>query len=66
MEQIRADNPHIVFADSSRRGYVVVDLTPDRCDARFRVIDDAADPLSAVSTQAAFVVEAGRPGAERA
>jgi alkaline phosphatase D len=66
MEQIRADNPHIVFADSSRRGYVVVDLTADRCDARFRVIDDAADPLSAVSTQAAFAIEAGRPGAKRA
>ena len=66
MAEIRADNSHVLFADSSRRGYVVVDLTPERCVARFRVVDDAADPASAVSTQATFVVEAGRPGAEPA
>jgi hypothetical protein len=45
---------------------VVVDLTPERCVATFRVVDDPADPFTAVSAQAAFAVEAGRPGAKPA
>jgi alkaline phosphatase D len=64
LDAIRAANPHIRFADSTRRGYVVVDLTPERCLARFQVIDDATDPNTVVSTQATFTVEAGRPGAQ--
>ena len=65
MDAIRADNPHVRYADSTQRGYVVVELTRDRCVARFRVVDDATDPAAAVSTQATFAIQAGRPGAQR-
>ena len=62
LDAIRADNSHVRFADASRRGYVAVEVTRERCVARFRVVDDATDPAAAVSTQVTFAVEAGRPG----
>ncbi len=65
MDAIRADNSHVRYADSTQRGYVVVELTRDRCVAQFRVVDDATDPAAAVSTQATFAIQAGRPGAQR-
>jgi alkaline phosphatase D len=65
MDAIRADNSHVRYADATQRGYVLVDLTRERCVAQFRVLDDATDPDAAVSTQATFAIEAGRPGAVR-
>ena len=61
---VMRDNPHIRFGDSSHRGYVVVDVTQERSTARLRVVDEATDPATGVATQAAFVIEAGRPGAQ--
>jgi alkaline phosphatase D len=62
---ILRDNPHIKHGDSRRRGYVVVDVTPQRSTARLRVIDDPADRRTGVATQATFAIDAGRPGAHR-
>ncbi len=59
---IRAANPHIHFADASRRGYVAIDAGRDRLEARLRVVDSVHQPDSPVSTAATFHVEAGRPG----
>jgi alkaline phosphatase D len=59
------DNPHILFGDSSRRGYFVVDVTPERCTARLRVIDNPTDRQTGVRTAVTFAVDAGRPGALR-
>ena len=59
------ENPHIVHGDSSRRGYTLVEVTPERCTARLRVVDDATDRETPVSTAATFAVDAGRPGAQR-
>ncbi|MFI5401274.1 MAG: alkaline phosphatase D family protein [SAR324 cluster bacterium] len=56
------DNPHVRFFDSRVRGYVAVDLTPERMTARFRAISDRRDPQATVSTLRTFVVEDGRPG----
>ena len=58
----RADNPHIKFAHSEKRGYVCLEITPERCEARLRVIDNEKKRASSVATLAAFVVENGRPG----
>jgi alkaline phosphatase D len=58
-------NPHIHFGDSTHRGYVVVDVTADRCSAAVRVLADPRDRDSGVSTVATFEVQAGRPGARR-
>jgi alkaline phosphatase D len=57
------DNPHVRYFESRRRGYVSVELTPDRLTARLRTLSDARDPRATVSTLESFVVESGRPGA---
>ncbi|ROP43822.1 alkaline phosphatase D family protein [Pseudokineococcus lusitanus] len=56
-----AENPHIRYA-SSLRGYVLVDLTPERMTARYRVLDRVQEAGAPARTGATFAVEAGRPG----
>jgi alkaline phosphatase D len=58
-------NPHVHYARRDERGYVAFRLSPDRLDARLRVVSDAADPAATVRTAATFHVEAGRAGAVR-
>jgi len=60
------DNPHILHGDSAHRGYWVLDITAERCTSRLRLIDDPADRQAGIVTAATFVVDAGRPGAQRA
>ncbi|MEM9964786.1 MAG: alkaline phosphatase D family protein [Asticcacaulis sp.] len=55
-------NPHIKFFDSRERGYVAIDLTPERLEARLQVISDRRDPQATVSTLKTHVVESGRAG----
>ncbi len=59
-------NPHVKFFDSRERGYVSVDLTPERMETRFQAISDRTDPHATVSTLKAWVVEDGKPGAVEA
>ena len=59
-------NPHYVHGDGSARGYGVADFAPRELRVRLQVVDDAAKQDARVSTQAAFVVAAGRPVVERA
>lgn len=56
------ENPHVRFFDKSVRGYVSVELTPERMTATFRAIDDPRDPNTAVRDLRTFIVENGRPG----
>jgi alkaline phosphatase D len=56
-------NPHIHFAESTKRGYVVLDFSRERAEARLRVVGTVKEPDSPVTTRASFVVEEGRPGA---
>jgi alkaline phosphatase D len=65
-DAIVRDNPHILYGDSAHRGYCVLDVTPEQCTARLRVIDNPADRQAGVVTAATFLVGAGRPGAQRA
>jgi len=60
----RSDNPHIRFANSTRRGYTVLEITPQLCLARLRTVNEK-DPASPVQTLATWAVEDGRPGAQR-
>jgi alkaline phosphatase D len=62
----RADNPHVHFADGTRRGYVRVELTPQRLRADLRAMRSVTQPRAEADTLATFVVEDGRPGAVRA
>jgi alkaline phosphatase D len=59
-------NPHLLHGDSSHRGYWLLDITAERCTSRLRLIDDPADRQAGVVTAATFVVDAGRPGVQRA
>ena len=61
---IRDANPHIRYADGSRRGYALLDFGRDRLEARLRVVDTVASRDAGISTAATFAVTAGRPGLE--
>jgi alkaline phosphatase D len=63
---ILAENPHFVFADSERRGYGVVDLTPGLLTTTLRGVDDVTRADSGVQTLAKFAVQAGRAVVEKA
>jgi alkaline phosphatase D len=56
-----AENPHLKFVNT-QRGYVVVDLTHERCQASYRVVPFITTQGAPVSTRASFVVENGVPG----
>lgn len=61
-----ANNPHIRFFDGDRRGFLRVDLTPDRWQTDLQMVDSVLDPNPGISTLASFVVESGQPGAQPA
>jgi alkaline phosphatase D len=64
-EAILRANEHILLADSSRRGYAVVELRPEAAEVRLRAVDTVKRRDAQVSTLATFAVEAGRAGARR-
>ena len=61
-----ADNPHFVYAEAQHRGYGLADFTPGRLEVALRMVDDVARQDSGVTTDARFVVEAGRSLLQRA
>lgn len=61
-----ADNPHMKFADSRYRGYLRLELTPDRLSADLRAMESVQSGDARCNTLATFVVENGRPGPLRA
>ncbi|MDF1482732.1 alkaline phosphatase D family protein [Extensimonas sp. H3M7-6] len=62
VDAIARHNPHVLFARCEQRGYGLADITPGRWTTSLRVLDDAMDADSGISTQARFVVEDGRAG----
>ena len=61
---VLADNPFVKFYNE-QRGYVSCEITPEAMRANFRVLDYVTEPGGSCSTRATFVVENGRPGANR-
>jgi alkaline phosphatase D len=59
-----ADNSHVRFYEGRRRGYAVCDVTRERWQTDFRVVDDIRRPDTRIETLASFAVESGRPGAQ--
>ena len=55
-------NPHIRYGRSDRRGFVLMDLTPQAATVLFQALDDVRDAASGLGTVAAFTVPNGRPG----
>ena len=64
VETWRADNPHIHYLNSARRGYLELELGANRCIARMRSVNEKNND-SGISTLAAWTVEDGHPGAQR-
>jgi alkaline phosphatase D len=56
------DNPHIKFFESRRRGYVSVEVAPERLNVAMRVVSDATNPKATIGTLKSYVVENGRAG----
>ncbi len=63
--QMAQHNPHVRFAESTQRGYGVLDLGARELRITLRVVDDVQKEAPAVSTLARFVVAEGEPGAQR-
>ena len=64
-EGVMRDNPFVKL-QNAQRGYVSCELTPRLCTARYRVLDSVTRRGAPRETLAEFVVEDGRPGAQRA
>lgn len=65
VDQYLADNPHLKYGRSDRRGFVLMDVTPAATQVRFQGLDDVSKVDSGVATIARFVIEDGRAGVVR-
>ncbi|HKZ04142.1 MAG TPA: alkaline phosphatase D family protein [Methylomirabilota bacterium] len=61
-----AESPHVRYFEGERRGYTRCTVTPERWTTELQALDSVANPRSRIRTHASFVVESGRPGAQRA
>ena len=53
-----ADNPFLKF-NNAQRGYVVCDVTPERWQTEFKVLDKVSEKGGTLTTRARYVVENG-------
>ena len=65
IDALLAENPHVRFANGSRRGYARCAVTPQRWETTFRAVFHPADENSRVYALANYVVENGRAGPQR-
>jgi alkaline phosphatase D len=56
-------NPHMRYGRSDQRGYMRFALDAKQLQAQVRVVDNALDPASGITTAARFTTEASHPGA---
>ncbi len=56
--RIVADNAFLKF-NNAQRGYVVCDVTPERWQTQFKVLDKVSEKGGTLSTRATFVVASG-------
>ncbi|PIV33443.1 MAG: alkaline phosphatase [Lysobacterales bacterium CG02_land_8_20_14_3_00_62_12] len=60
------ENPHVIYGDTSKRGYLRFDFNQQRCAADVRLLDNEKKVDSAIRTAASFIVENGKPGVRKA
>jgi alkaline phosphatase D len=58
----RRENPNLLFANSQYRGYLRLDITPERLQADLIAMSSVTDRNAKRSVAASFSVEDGRPG----
>ncbi|MBL7495933.1 alkaline phosphatase D family protein [Frankia sp. CNm7] len=59
-------NPHVRYFRGDRRGYTRITVTPDECRADMRTVQTIDQRDAPTTTDATWVIENGRPGAQRA
>ena len=64
-DRLTAANGHLHYANGTQRGYILAEVRRDRIDVDLMGLDDVSRADSPVSRQAGWVVERGRPGAQR-
>lgn len=60
------DNPHVRFGDPVHRGYLLAELNERTLAVKLRGVDDVKQREPKASTIAAWTVDHGKPGAQRA
>lgn len=65
MALMRASNPDVHHARGDARGYALIEVTPAAASCDFRATPFPAQADARLSTQARFVVAAGRAGVQR-
>jgi alkaline phosphatase D len=58
-------NPHMKYGRSDKRGYIWMEVTPQRTSASFMGLDDVRDPRSKVQELIGFAGADGRPGIQQ-
>jgi alkaline phosphatase D len=66
IQAIVKENPHIRYAGGRQRGYLRVEVTPEQLRADLRGVCSVKVRDPSCETQASFIVEDGRPGAQPA
>ncbi len=61
-DQYVAQNPHIKFGRSDKRGFMLLNISAKQMSTYFLALDDVARADSGISTLASFAVEDARPG----
>lgn len=64
-EGVLAENPFVKFYNAER-GYVSCEVTPERWRSDYRVVEYVTRTGAPRVTRASYVVESGKPGAQRA
>lgn len=62
LDTVRANNAGVLFANTERRGYVLLDIQPERLQADLIAMESVTDRAAGRFVQASFVVESGKPG----
>ncbi len=60
-----ANNPHMLYGRSDKRGYLLLEVTPKETVAHCMGLDDVRNAKSPIAQLAAFRVADGEAGAER-
>ena len=66
VDKMLPENPHIRYANSQFRGYTRVEATQSRMTVDLRAMESVVRRDAPCSTLASFVIEDGRPGAQKA
>jgi alkaline phosphatase D len=65
LDALLAKNPCIKY-HNRQRGYVRCHVTPKDWKSDYVIVEDVTKPGGSISTKASFVVEAGKPGIQKA